>query len=275
MTDTTQTAGADLVDSIVDAGLPAAATETAKPAEAETTETKDPAAEPAKTYTADDIAALEKELARERRRIGKITAQKYQEKARADQYNQQIAELQKKIPQTTGEPQIGNYTDYNKYQQDVIDYRINLATTEKNKTAPQQPTQEDYQKQLWREHRRPALVQQVQAASQTFPDMAKKLQANTQLLDSLPSHVADAFLEADNGAVAIYQLLEDGMIPHLAGMNADTVQALIEKAEDKALSRRKPASTAPAPLTAARGTAPGSKSPADMSGDELRKWMAS
>ena len=273
MTDN-QTAGAGVEGSaVLEAEIPATG---ANPTDAtENTEASTEGEQAAKTYSEADVKRLENELARERRRIGKITAQKYQEKARADSYTQQIAELQKKLPQTNAEPQIGNYTDYNKYQQDVIDYRIKLATAEQAKTAPQQPTQEDYQKQLWRTQRAPALVSQLQAASQTFPDIQQKMQANVQLLDSLPQHVADAFLEADNGALAIYQLLEDGMIPHLAGMSPDTVTALIERAEDKALSRQKPVTKAPAPMSSAKGTAPGSKSLETMSPDEVRKWMSS
>lgn len=267
MTDDTQTATADLVDSVIDAELPAAKTEATE----ELSDKKESAPEEQKapkTYTEDDVKKYERELERERRRIGKRTAQFYQEKARADQYAQQLAELQKKIPQQA-EPDIKNYTDYGQYQKDLINYQI-----KQNAPAEQaQPAQEDTQKAVWREQRKPVLVSQVQAASQIFPDIQQKFQSNVELLDSLPQTVADAFLEAENGAVAIYQLLEDGMIPHLAGMNIDTVHALIEKAEDKALSRQKPVTKAPAPMSAARGTAPGSKTPDSMSGKEILKWI--
>lgn len=258
---------ADAVDSVIDAEL--AKTSTTEPTEITETKDEDAPAEQKtpKTYTEEDIRKYERDLARENKRIAKRTAQYYQEKGRADQLAQQIAELQKKAPQTV-EPDIKNYTDYNQYQKDLINYQIKQnAPAEKQA----QPAQDDLQKALWRQQRAPALVSQVQAASQTFPDIQQKMQANVQLLDSLPQHVQDAFLEADNGALAIYQLLEDGMVPHLTGMNADTVQALIERAEDKALSKQKPATKAPAPMTAARGTAPGSKSPETMTPDELRK----
>lgn len=269
MTDDTTTV--DPVDSIVDAEIAETATET-------TDKTDKPEGEQAapKTYTEDDVKKYERDLDRERRRIGKITAQKYQFKSEADQLRAQIAELQKKVPQTDGKPDIRNYdgrpgNDYEQYQIDLINH-VNKQNEQK---PQQQTTQEDYQKAIWRQQRAPALVSQVQAASQTFPDIQQKMQANVQLLDSLPSHVADAFFEADHGALAIYQLLEDGMIPHLAGMSPDSVTALIESAEDKALARQKPATKAPTPMASAKGTAPGSASLETMSPDQLRKWMAS
>lgn len=271
MTTDNQPAGAGVdVSAMIDAELPATdATTTADPSE-----TKPEADKTPKTYTEDDVKKYERDLDRERRRIGKITAQKYQFKSEADQLRAQLADLQKKPAQNDAEPDIKNYTDYTKYQKDLIAHQIKQSLPEQ-KPATQQPTQEDYQKAIWRQTRAPALVSQIQSASQTFPDIQQKMQANVQLLDSLPQHVQDAFLEAENGALAIYQLLDDGMIPLLAGMTADTVQAFIERAEDKALSRQKPATKAPTPMTAARGTAPGSTSPETMSPDQLRKWMAS
>jgi hypothetical protein len=269
MTDTTQTA--DAVDSIIDAEIPAAVTE--KTEVAETQEGDAPAEQKTpKTYTEEDWARSQRDLERERRRIGKITAQKYQFKSEADTLRAQIAELQKKIPQPTA-PDITQYQDVNKYWQDTARFQAEQVAAQNKPPAAQ--TGEDPQRIVWRETRKPVLVSQIQAASQTFPDIQQKFQQNVQLLDSLPSTVADAFLEADNGALAIYQLLEDGMIPHLAGMSPETVTAMIERAEDKALSRQKPQTKAPAPMTAARGTALGSIAPENMTPDQMRKWMAS
>lgn len=267
MTDTTQTA--DAVDSVIDAEIATLTEKTDKPEAAETEKPEGEQAAP-KTYTEDDWNKAQRDLERERRRIGKITAQKYDFKAKYDNAMQQIAEFQKNAPKPA-EPDIKNYTDYGQYQKDLINFQI------KQNAPPEKPAQtgEDPQRAVWRETRKPVLVSQIQAASQTFPDIQQKFQSNVQLLDSLPQTVADAFLEADNGALAIYQLIEDGMIQHLGGMSPDTVTAMIERAEDKALSRQKPATKAPTPMSAARGTAPSSKTLESMSGDELLKWSQS
>lgn len=266
MTDTTQTA--DAVDSIIDAEIAAPVTETTdKPEEKAEGEDTTP-----KSYSEDDYKKWQTDLARERRRIGKITAQKYQNKAEADQLRQQIAELQKKIPAPAA-PNINQYQDYDKYLTDKTRFEAEQVLAA-NKTATP-PAQEDTQRQVWRSQRDQAIGSTIEQAKQTFPDVMQKLQQNAQVLDALPMHVADAIREADQPVLAIYQLIEDGMIQHLGGMNADTVQTMIERAEDKALSRQKPQTKAPTPMTAARGTAPGSTSPENMTPDQLRKWMAS
>ncbi len=239
-----------------------------------TADVKDEGVKPStKTYTEDDYNKLENELARERRRIGKITAQKYQYKAEVDQYSKRLADFEAK--QTPPEaPKASQFQTYDEYLKAVTRHEIKQSQTETAK--PQQQAQAESQKQLWRTQREPALKASVDAARASFPDYEQKLQANAAVLGSLSQDVADAFLDADNGGAAIYQLIEDGMLPLLNGMTPDTVQALIERAEDKAMSNKKPnISKAPPPMASAKGTSPGSKSLDSMSSDQLRAWMKS
>ena len=264
-----KTAGADAsIDSIIDNAVLTEATPNEVPAK-DGGDVKAP-----KTYTEEDFKRVENELARERRRIGKITAQKYQYKAQIDQYNQQLAERAKTDQPQNDAPQASQFKTYDEYLDAKVDHKLEKTKTEA--AARQQSAQPDYQKQLWRTQRAPVMEASVVAAKQMFPDFQQKLEAHGAVLNSLSQDTVDALLEAENGAVAVYQLLEDGLLPHLNGMNADTVQALIERAEDKALSNKKtPVTKAPAPMASARGTAPGTKSPEKMTNDEFRKWMKS
>lgn len=254
-------AGAEAIESAADAAP-----------ETEATAEKAENAEPPKSYSEDDFKKLQNELARERRRIGKITAQKYQYKAELDQYSKRLADLEKNAPKAEG-PKASDFQTYDDYLKAVTRHEINQSKAEaQQNTAPLA----DYQKQVWRAQRAPVMEANVNATKQMFPDFQQKLQENAAVLNSLSQDVADVFLDADNGAAAIYQLIEDGMLPLLNGMNVDTVQALVERAEEKALSAKKtPVSKAPAPMASARGTAPGAKTVDSMSGKEILKWVNS
>lgn len=264
MTTDNELAGAGAETDIFDAAV--ATTEAENPV----TETPEP--EPEKPQTADELKTLQNRLARENRRIGKLTAQKYQFENEAKTLREQLAKLQ--TNQTAnGPPQEGQFNNYGEYLKAEARYAAQELLTERdtqNQTQAQKANE-----QAWTEDRLEHVADTSQKAKAAFPDYQSVYDQNLDIIQTFPPHIEKAFLEADNPAYALYALAKDGGLEQLASMSATRAAVVIARAEDRAASMKAQVTRAPTPLAGAKGTAPGSKELHQMSGDELLKWVNS
>lgn len=125
----------------------------------------------------------------------------------------------------------------------------------------------------YKEERGKAIAENAAEARKAFSDFDDVLKAAKPTLDSLPADIQELFLEADNGAYALFALAKEGVLDDLADMSPARAAMTIAKMEDKglSLSKAKEVSKAPAPITPLKGTGTGGKSIEQMSGKELLK----
>jgi len=273
MIENTQPAGAgEGAAPIADTSAPVANSPTTEPAAADTPKAESP------DYAA-EVKKLQNALARKERRIGQLTAQKYQYQNDLDSHRKQLETYQAPKEAKSGRPDPEVYKAQGKtwdaYLEDLADWKVSEGLTKaQQKNAEAQKTNE---KAAWREERGQALSEDAAAARESFSDFQNVIQEHADVLQSLPEHIHDAFLECDNPAHAFYALCKEGTLEQvLQAKTATRAAALIAKAEDKAQAlKAKPVTKAPAPMTPAKGTAPGSKTLDQMSGSQIRDWVRS
>lgn len=277
MTDTT--AGAGVAPAIADVALAANETPVTEGQQAEGSEAAAP------QMTAEErVKKLENALARKERRIGQVTAQRHQEARRAAEYEAELAKYrqggqQQTSSQASGEPKeddpkyAGSYVEYLK---DLAKYHGKTVATEElaagqRKADEARTTQEQ---QAWKSQRDSHLDSNAEAAEAAFTDFTNVINDATDIISSLSPHVHQAFLEAENGAFALYDLAQNPeALEKLNSMTPYAVAMAVARAEDRALakSKQKPVTNAPAPLASAKGTSPGGKNLESMSADEILK----
>lgn len=170
--------------------------------------------------------------------------------------------------------------DYGKNGKTWGDYARDLARyeaktfAEENKRTTQEQTSEIERQERIQERVEHAADNSV-AAAKTFADFKQVETDNMDVIRSLPDTIKELLRESDNPAYAFYQLAKDGLLSDLADVSPAKAALMIARAEDKALAAKKPITKAPAPLSAAKGTATGEKPLQERSGDELRKWLYS
>lgn len=222
---------------------------------------------------------LQNALARKERRIGQLTAQKYQYQNDLDSHRKQLETYQAPKEAKSGRPDPEVYKSQGKtwdaYLEDLADWKVSEGLTKaQQKNAEAQKTNE---KTAWREERGQALSDDAAAARESFSDFQNVIQEHADVLQSLPEHIHDAFLECDTPAHAFYALIKEGTLEQvLQAKTATRAAALIAKAEDRAQALKvKPVTKTPAPMTPSKGTAPGTKTLNRMSPSELVAWAKS
>lgn len=265
---------------IAEAVAPAPAPEETQVAEA-TIETREgaeqvapePEADKPKELTPDEqLEKLRKAKSRDDRKIGKLTALKYQ-------YEKELAELRagkvSKTEATSDEPKEEDFEG-----KPYGDYLKAVAKYEAKKTFSETQTQEaelrkKFEADSWEQERAEAIDANAVKAKTTFGDFESVMNENAEYLSGIAPHVKQALLEADNGAFALYLMAKEGVLADLNDMSPAKVGIVVGKYEDRALALKKPVTQAPQPMAAAKGTGRASKTIEQMSADELLKWVAS
>lgn len=130
-------------------------------------------------------------------RINKVTADKYAEKRRADELQKKIDELQSKSKPEEAKPTLESFDyDEDQYNQANISYQVQQELKKQNELQKQQTTQQQEQQKATEFNERIAKFGK--------DDFAEK--ANS--VPNLPSGVADALVNSDNGPALIYHLAE-------------------------------------------------------------------
>lgn len=227
-----------------------------------TTESTEPVKDPEKASEPDD-KALAKKLSKQDRRIGRMTAEKYQ-------MRQTIAQLEEKLAKLSA-PKEADFEG--KPYEELLEAKAEHAADKRfieNKASDMKAQLSDSEK-AWREERAQFLDDNGAEAAKTLPDFHDVMKQSNRAMAALPAEIKDVFLEADNGAFALYALAKEGMLEDLADMSPARAAMVVAKMEEKGLqlSKVKEVSKAPAPIEAVRGTGTVSKSLASMSADEL------
>lgn len=227
--------------------------------------------------TASEFAAREKKLlnamSHRDRRIGKLTAQRYETEAKIRQLEEQLAKYNTKdVPKSTA-PETSKFDNYEDYLVALADYKVNEKLTESEKKRQQEQSQ--VHENTRHVERVAHLEENDIAAREHFPDFENVFKENEPVIMDAPDHVKKAFLEADNPAYAFYALAKEGKLEDLFTMSPYQVVSTIGKYEDKglALSKTKQVTKAPAPLAPAKGTGGSGKSLNSMSGNDLLDWV--
>jgi len=232
--------------------------------------------------TQDELKKLRNALDRKNREMGKKTAQKHQLQQELEQARQELNKYRQPqsgtAPQQPSPEQFPNdYEAYkrahNEWVEKVLDARVDQKFTKKQEAEKEERTKAE--QQAWREDREAHLSENAAKAREQIPDFQKVLQDNQHLMAEMPPHVVDAFLDSDEPAFAFHQMIQDGTIDQLLqAPNERRAAALIAKAELKATApKQSPPTKAPAPLSANKGTTPGSKPLGSKSYDELKQWL--
>ena len=174
------------------------------------------------------------------KRINKVTADKYAEKRRADELERQLNELRSKKETVTHDaPKPDDFDfDDDKYQQALIDHKVNLAIQSREEAKAQEQAKA---KAL---EAQSTFNERIESLGK--PDFAEV--ANQVPL--LPQGVADALMQSESGPELIYHLgTHLDMADRIANMSPQT--AMMELGKLSATLNSKPAvklSNAPAPI---------------------------
>jgi hypothetical protein len=220
-----------------------------------------------KPDTEAEKAKLLNKLSRENRKIGKLTAEKYQLK-------QELEALRsKQVAIKEGEPQESDFEGkpYGDYLKAVAKWEARQLFNENQLKQVEEKTKESNDD--WKQERLEAARENGALATKAFPDFNKVTDSAFSTLDP---KLHDIFLEADNGAFALYALVKEGMIEELNELSPTKAAMMISRYEDKGLAlSKKPTTKAPTPLAPSRGNTIGTKAVENKTTSELLKWVSS
>lgn len=247
---------------------------------AETTEAEKPAAnenEPKRLTAEEELDKLRKAKARDDRRIGKLTAVKYQAQKEAEEYRKKLADYETKAAKSpdSGKPKESDFEGkpYGDYLEAVASWAADKRFSDKQKSDSEQSQKQkdaDYIAE-----RSEALDENGELASKTFSDFNSVMQDNRAELGEMAPHVRQAIFEADNGGFALYMLAKEGKLEELNTMSFPKVVQMVTRYDDKAIaaSKSKSVSKAPAPMKANSGTSANKELGAGSSVDDVMKWL--
>ena len=235
------------------------------------------------TNAGDETKKIQNALSRKERRIGQLTAQKYERERELAEARQKLSQYEAKAQPATadGKPDAVEFAkqgkSYEDYLESLADWKLDQRQSQSEKKAKEE--NETKSKNAWKEERGGALTESVEKARSKYSDYQQVLDENSESLKDLPEHIQEAILEqAEDAPDAFYTLVkEDRLDELLEAKSATKAVAILAKAamRSEALSSSKPVTKAPAPVTASRGTAQGSKPLNKLDGDDLLKWLKS
>jgi len=239
---------------------------------AETKETKEvEQKEPAKSE--DDVPFPKKAinaLSRRDKQIGKLRAELQQRDLELQRYQQQQSQKQAPDSDVPNEDSFDNYGDYLKA---IARYEAKQELAQG--TKQQQEQQRSASQQAWIAERQDYVAVKAQEAIDSVPDFQQVMSENVDIVESFPPHIEHLFLEADNAALAFYALAKEGKLESLLEMSPARAAMEIGRAEDRgvAMTKAKPVTKAPTPISASKGTGTVGKTLDRMSTEELLAFV--
>jgi hypothetical protein len=216
-------------------------------------------------------------LSRRDRTIGKLRAQSYEKDSRIAALEAQIAQYSNSAATTSKQPHVSqnapkeedfdNYGDYLK-----ASIRHDLAQEQASKAQEQKSVESDAKIQEWVAMRETEIAQSMDTHKTAIPDFEQVVAAHVDIADEFPPAIAQAFYEADDPALAFYNLAKEGKLEQLSTMSPYRAAMEIAKAQSKKPVVNK-VSSAPDPIKAPVGVGRQSKSLWDSSGDEIIKKL--
>jgi hypothetical protein len=213
----------------------------------------------------------ENALAREKGKAARLKFERDQERARVRELEQRLSQsspLPKPVAPNDGAPKESDFQSYADYLEARSDWKLEQKLVERD-GKQQQSAQYD----AWVNQRSSAADVQAAELAKTAPDAFDVMADHEDTISDFSPQLKGLLLEADNTALAIYNLAKEGKLESLGNMSLAKAAMEIGRAQTQAPT--KPQTKAPAPLPASRGSVAASKPLERMSPDELRKWMRS
>ena len=205
-------------------------------------------------------------------------------KLRAELREMQMAQQQaiaKDEPKQTGAPREEDFDNYAEFLEAKVMHKMREEM--QGQTAEAQKTQEQRLQEAQHEQFVAKKMQEigvkVQEHDKLFPgfqqEFAEVYEENADILDYISPEIERIFFEADDTALAFYNLAKSGQLVDVIQMNPYQAAMAIAKAQMQPIMPKAPQKKAPAPITAARGTGKTQKSLADLEGDALLERLES
>jgi len=149
---------------------------------------------------------------------------------------------------------------------------------EQQPQAQQQQQPEDPQVQQMRQQKEQSMMQQAQQYAQKIPDYAQVVEQNAEVLDYMPQEIQDAFYEADDAALAFYNLAKSGDLYTLAEMTPYRAAMVIAQAQQQPSTPQQPQAPQHKPIKGVGGA--NSQASTGLNAikndpDKLMKWLNS
>lgn len=222
----------------------------------------------------DDMVVFPKKainaLAHRDRKIGKLKAEQAALRAELEQYRSTQATNQKTSPQPTQDgPREEDFDSYGDFL--IARAKFELKQEQKGEESKKQQTEFEAKKAQWATEREQFIATKVIEHKKVIPDFETVVNESADIADELPEYVVNAFYEADDGALAFYNLAKQGKLEELATMSPYKAAMVIARAQDAPVFQ--PKTQAPRPMAPAKGTGITSKPLDDLSGkDLLKRW---
>jgi hypothetical protein len=234
--------------------------------EAETPETVEPVEnqetkEPEQTETTEDDENSDSLPNGVKKRIDKLTRQKYEAIAEKNRLQAEIEQLRAQIAPKQEAPDISQFDTLDEYVEAVAEYKLNQKTQTAQSQHAQQ-TQAQAQAQDW--------VAKVDKVRSVAPDFDAVFN-NVASIEFAPMAL-EAVAQHPKGAEIAYMLGKDiGEAYRIAALPpSQQLMAIGEIAARTNVPKPKTVSSAPAPIKPVQGGASNSSPPADI--DEWMKW---
>ena len=207
-------------------------------------------------------------ISRRDKQLAKMRADMAALQAEVSKYRQPQAQTQQ-APQTDNSaPKEDDFDDYGSFLEAKLLHKIKMEQSVQQKS--QQEQQFQTQKQQWVQQREVEISQKVEAHKAEIPDFMQVIEMNADIMDSLPEHIEQAFLEADDAGLAYYNLAKEGKLEALLTMSPYRAAMEIALAQTKKPTLNR-VSGAPNPIKPVSGRGTSTKDTSDMSGEELLK----
>jgi hypothetical protein len=145
-----------------------------------------------------------KKLSKQDRRIGQLTAERYALK-------QELEQLRSKSPDKPqakdDAPKESDFETYGEYLRAEARYAAKQELLETQSKQSEEKAQ--LESQTWEQERAEALDENAEQAKEAFADFQSVMDKAIPK-EGLADHVRKAFLEAENGAFALYALAKEG-----------------------------------------------------------------
>lgn len=244
-------------------------------------------------FTPEDFKKLQRQLAAQDRRIGRMTAAKYQTQRELQELRQWRAEREKEAAtQKDARPQADQFQSYDEYNEAVARWAARQEGKPQNANeGAQQPNRVPQQETAWQQQMESQAIHQAQQLAQYIPDFAETWTDNGHFFDAMPYELEKALYQSQHPALAVYVLAKEGKLLDLLEMTPQQAAYEIGRATHVGVNNIKSWATAgkgqqqpgqtqqptnaPQPLAPNKGAATGSRPLDQRTGKDVLAWMRS
>jgi hypothetical protein len=205
-------------------------------------------------------------ISRREKQIAKLRAEKAALEAEVSRYRQPQANPQQN-QNVSGEPSEDDFDNYGDFLEAKILHKLKMEKAKEETSNIEQQTAQ--QRSVYEQQKETELMDKMQVHVSKIPDFKQVIELNADIADEFPEHIVQAFYEADDGALAFYNLAKEDKLEALLSMSP--AKAIMEIAKAQLEPSLKRVSNAPNPIPASRGSMKTQKSKEDMDGEELLK----